>query len=556
MYPSGTSSLSDDELTEIQRGESEYIELKASTAEEKEAVNDCCAFANHKGGTVYFGIDPKGHIRGQDVSDSTLRHVAQCIRDSTEERLIPEITIWTHGEAKGVRVRILESPRAPHLACGVAYIRSGSSSVKMTQPKYEEMLLRRRRDDWSYGLSPYGIESLDPQALGYLRVVLKSRNPDFIHPLADADLLSKLSLIREGKCTNACCVLLASTDVLKEYIPQSEVRYLRYAQDDLTTAIADKSYLQGLLLTLRDIEILLEPFASFMPMQVGMFRAEVPLLSWGVIQEAVLNACTHRDYRNDGSVYIKHYVDKIVITNPGSFLPGITSDNILISNSVTRNRLLAETLQQLRYVQRARQGTDILFSQLLHWGKGQPEYSATPTSVTLALPTAVKDRAWVRFIVKTKEKHQKDLEAREYLLLWKMRSMEIASIETIHERLELIFSSKEALRTCAMDLTDQGYLQKQGSGNGTLYLLGKEYFDESRKRGRATVLKGLQRQEYESLIIQHIKDNGPTSIGDLIGRNGLGLSRIQAGAILRGLCKKALLKRIGTGRRWIKYSIN
>ena len=40
--------------------ESEKVELKKSTAELKEVLNDLCAFANSGIGTIYFGISDKG----------------------------------------------------------------------------------------------------------------------------------------------------------------------------------------------------------------------------------------------------------------------------------------------------------------------------------------------------------------------------------------------------------------------------------------------------------------------------------------------------------------
>ena len=60
-----------------------------------------------------------------------------------------------------------------------------------------------------------------------------------------------------------------------------------------------------------------------------MFRAEVPILSWATIQEAILNACTHRDYRNLGNIYIKHYEDGVSIGNPGGFIGGMIGKSLV-----------------------------------------------------------------------------------------------------------------------------------------------------------------------------------------------------------------------------------
>ena len=45
-----------------------------------------------------------------------------------------------------------------------------------------------------------------------------------------------------------------------------------------------------------------------------------------------------------------------------------------------RNKLIAMTLQHLKYVQRSGQGVDIMFQSMLTEGKPYPEYASTPNS--------------------------------------------------------------------------------------------------------------------------------------------------------------------------------
>ena len=58
----------DNEISnKIKKGESELIEFEKSTAELKNALEDLCAFANHKGGTLIFGIDDNGKSRRSEM---------------------------------------------------------------------------------------------------------------------------------------------------------------------------------------------------------------------------------------------------------------------------------------------------------------------------------------------------------------------------------------------------------------------------------------------------------------------------------------------------------
>ena len=91
----------------------------------------------------------------------------------------------------------------------------------------------------------------------------------------------------------------------------------------------------------------------------------------------------HRDYQSNAAVYVKQYPDRIVIENPGGFLDGITEDNIITHPSIPRNKLIAETLQNLKYVQRTGQGVDIIFKDMVSMGKPYPRYRSFNDAVSL-----------------------------------------------------------------------------------------------------------------------------------------------------------------------------
>jgi len=59
----------------IATGESETLEFKETTGTRREATQTLCAMLNHRGGRVLFGVTPKGHLIGQQVSDDTVKKV-------------------------------------------------------------------------------------------------------------------------------------------------------------------------------------------------------------------------------------------------------------------------------------------------------------------------------------------------------------------------------------------------------------------------------------------------------------------------------------------------
>lgn len=75
----------------VQYGESETLEFKKSTAQLKAICETLCAFLNHQSGTVLVGVDDKGQLLGQDVTDSTRQEIAKEI-----SKIEPAVHIDTH----------------------------------------------------------------------------------------------------------------------------------------------------------------------------------------------------------------------------------------------------------------------------------------------------------------------------------------------------------------------------------------------------------------------------------------------------------------------------
>ena len=69
-------------------GESETVELKASTGQRVAGAMAVCAMLNHRGGTVLFGVQPDRHVSGQTVSDRTIEQLSSTLSESTHRRFL------------------------------------------------------------------------------------------------------------------------------------------------------------------------------------------------------------------------------------------------------------------------------------------------------------------------------------------------------------------------------------------------------------------------------------------------------------------------------------
>ena len=94
----------------LKPGEGPNLEIKRSTGELREGLQTICAFLNGSGGMVLFGVRPDGQPEGQQVSDQTLRDIAQAF-----ERFEPpvDLPIERLSLENGREILILRTTKTP-----------------------------------------------------------------------------------------------------------------------------------------------------------------------------------------------------------------------------------------------------------------------------------------------------------------------------------------------------------------------------------------------------------------------------------------------------------
>jgi len=127
----------------VEQGESETQEFKLSTGQRTDAARFLCAFLNHRGGRVIFGVDAQGYIVGQDVSDKTLADIAHELRalDPPASPNIERIALASGREVLAVTVE--RGVRRPHTFRGEAYRRVGTTNRQLSREEYGQILLEQ-----------------------------------------------------------------------------------------------------------------------------------------------------------------------------------------------------------------------------------------------------------------------------------------------------------------------------------------------------------------------------------------------------------------------------
>lgn len=128
----------------IKDDEGSTLEFKKSTGELKEGLQTICAFLNGSGGMVLFGVNRKGVIEGQQVSEQTIHEITAAFEHFEPPAPI-KIDRIKVGQGREV-VSLAIEPNAeavPFAFDGRPFERVGNTTRKMSQEKYDRLLLQR-----------------------------------------------------------------------------------------------------------------------------------------------------------------------------------------------------------------------------------------------------------------------------------------------------------------------------------------------------------------------------------------------------------------------------
>lgn len=221
---------------------------------------------------------------------------------------------------------------------------------------------------------------------------------------------------------------------------------------------------------------------------------DIPTFSEGAVREAVLNAVSHRDYQNPGSVFIRQYADRIRIESPGGFPPGITPENIM-DCQLPRNRRIAETLSKCGLIERSGQGVDRMFEEAIRQGKNVPNFSDSDSySVKLTLDGKIHDINFLKFLEKVSSSKDQILSSSELIVL-----------DLVHKDKAITTGH---LKQILGRLKERGIVES--AGRRGKYLLNRSYYEIAGKRGDHTRRQGLDKETNYQLLLKHISDNART----------------------------------------------
>lgn len=499
-----------DILEIIKKGETNTVEFKSwqKISNFKVLIDllikEAVGFANTKGGIIFVGVEDNGDITGCENFDT--QKIIESIYDKTIPKLFTDIEVVKVKDKNILLITVEKSANKVSTSKGISYKRLGKNTKPDYPMEYSSNRIDGFKGDYSSKIiEPSNKNDIDFYEVENLKRKLQARDKDStLYNLDDISFLKDLELIEvvdeQIKLTVAGCLFVGTEQAITKFLAQAEIIVLTY-KEGIIEYNKRLDLKIPLLRSLDRIQQIFEDQNTIQNIQIGLFKLEVLDYPINVFQEALLNAMTHRDYENQSSIIIKFYPEEIHIENPGAFPEGVNSNNIISHQSTPRNKLIAETFQKLKYVQRSGQGVDIIFKDMLALGKSAPDYTLFSNSVQLILRSAMEDIEFLKFITKEEEKHS-TFSVQEICILKYIKSNKKISLS---EAAEVAQVSHQSVQVILNDLIQKKNIIQREHRNS--YMFTHRVYAEFENQIEYIKDKEFDEQKGEVMILEYLSKN-------------------------------------------------
>jgi len=417
-----------------------------------------CAYANTNGGKIIVGISKSDKIVGTtQKEEEKATNILENCKPPVKFRMK-----WEQRDGKNILIIDISGSDRIHTWKGVAYKRSGSSSMPMDVNEIVE--LSRKRGDIRFDneiCRKADLEDINWRFVEEIFIPLYEKVTGKKIAGKPVDVLRALEAIKNDKPTNAG-VLLFSKDPSR-FLPNSHIALGRYKGKAVGGEKLDYKEFTGNLFEQIDncARYIVEHTALMSRLTPGEIRrTDIPEYGLFSIRELVTNAVCHRDYEDQGGkIIIKMFDDKIEFYNIGGLPAGITPDNIT-TEQYSRNPIIASVLAKVKYIEEMGEGWD----KIIEEHRKHPLHPEMPRIISSENSTFVT-------LFSTKEKFEEE----KYDLTKRQREI-ITYIKkngriTTSECANLLKVSNDTSLRELNKLRSLNLIDKKGVGRGTYYIV-------------------------------------------------------------------------------------
>ena len=327
------------------------------------------AFSNYEGGTIYFGIDDEGNIKGlPDVKQACL-DIENKINDSISPQ--PNYMLEIQNNNRTIKLTVQRGLQKPYLYKSKAYKRNDTATIEVDTLELSRLILEGKN---------IRFEELPCEDQNLSFEIFQHKLKECIQiETFNRDTLKTLNLYSDGNGYNNAAGLLAD----RNHFPGIDI--VKFGEN--ISVIQKRATFENISI-LEAYEKAIDMYRDYYQYEViqGADRKKMEKIPEAAFREAIANALIHRVWDVEAQIRVLMYDDKIEIISPGGLPAGITEEEYLSGKlSILRNRNLANVFYRLGFVEIF--GTGITRIKQLYEGKMiLPEFVVSENTITIVLP--------------------------------------------------------------------------------------------------------------------------------------------------------------------------
>ena len=519
-----------------------------------ELYREVVAMANTEGGTVFLGIEDDGTVTGLHSQHENTIEIVAKIQTHT---MPPQYTVVRIEHWDGFPVMTIE-------------VKASRQLVMTSDGRYLRRRLKQDGTPEIIALQPHevvqrlsSIQMIDPSA----QVIENVRASNALNPiererlrnmiriyhgdtalleLTDEELDKALEFVkmRDGilSPTIAGLLMIGHEQYIRDYVPGNEVLFQVLNGVDV---LANPPAMRNTVLSIFEkVDLMFQSRVTEQEIQVGLFRVPVPNYEPDAFREGFVNALVHRDYFRNGAVHVQLQEGSMMISSPGGFPEGVSSDNILTVAPTPRNRVLAEAAKRIGLAERTGRGVDKIYRAMLRSGHDIPDYSnSSSTSVVLRLNSAEFDEPFVRMLIEEEKKMDSLMPVDALIVLTTLKNERRASLPELARKVQKIETDAKVTVEWLVEL---GMVEGIGNGKARRYMLSSKVYALSGDETGYIRQRGMTIIDEIGMIMRHVEKYGTINSRQTADHCKSDLNH--ANYVLKKMVEKNMLIRCGRGK--------
>ncbi len=394
------------------------------------------AFSNYDGGTIFFGVDDDGNIKGLPDAKQACLDIENKINDSISPQ--PNYTLEIQNNDQTIKLTVKSGFQKPYLYKSKAYKRNDTATIEVDTLEFSRLILDGKN---------IRFEELPckDQELSFEVLHRKLKESIQIETF-NQDTLKTLNLYDNVNGFNNAAGVLAD----KNRFPGIDI--VKFGEN--ISIIQKRSTFENTSV-LDAYEKAIDVFRDYYRYEViqGADRKKMEKIPEAAFREAIANALIHRVWDVDSQIRVSMFDDRIEIVSPGGLPSGITAEEYLSGKlSDLRNRNLANIFYRLGFVETF--GTGITrIKQLYEEGLIKPDFEVSENAIKIMLPIFEKNA------------NLTEDEKTIYKILSK------TMLKPISEIAPYVPFGKSKTTQLLKDMGQKGVITVQGKGRGTKYII-------------------------------------------------------------------------------------